>query len=278
MSDPSPSTPSPDELHSARLGTLNALDDLLHPPMTVLSFVWLGLLVLDLVQGLPPALQIVSNVIWALFVLNFALAIVVAPDRSEYLKRNWLTALSLLLPALRVLRVVRGLRALRLLRVSRGTTLLRVLTGLSRSLRTLRRTLRRRGLGLIVGSAALVALAGAAGMASFEADQPGAPDSYAAWLYWVGMLLTSLGSEFWPVSAEGRALTFALALFGFTVFGYITAALASVFVGADQNVPPDEDEVNNEALRLELRGMGRELSGLRAEIAALRLELSGNRG
>lgn len=76
--------------------------------MIVLSFVWLGLLVLDLVQGLPPVLQIVSNVIWGLFILDFLLALSIAPDKSEYLKRNWLTVLSLLLPALRILRVFRG--------------------------------------------------------------------------------------------------------------------------------------------------------------------------
>ncbi|CAM3800525.1 ion transporter [Deinococcus saxicola] len=263
-----PPPPAPEELNSARLTALAHLDALLERPMIVLSFAWLGLLVLDLVQGLPSLLQIVSNVIWGLFVLDFALAMVLAPDKSEYLKRNWLTALSLLLPALRILRLFRGLRALRVLRLTRGTNLLRILTSLNRGLRTLQRTLRRRGLGFVVGATALVALAGAAGMASFEAGQNGAPQGFGQWLYWVGMLLTSLGSEYWPLTAEGRALTFGLALYGFAVFGYITAALASLFVGADQDSPPDEgdDEVNNEALRRELRELRGEIAGLRGEL------------
>lgn len=258
-----------EELKSARLTTLAHLDALLERPMIVLSFVWLGLLVLDLVQGLPPVLQIVSNVIWGLFILDFLLALSIAPDKSEYLKRNWLTVLSLLLPALRILRVFRGLRALRVLRLTRGTNLLRILTSLNRGLRTLRRTLRRRGLGFVVGATALVALAGAAGMASFEAGQTNAPQGFGQWLYWVGMLLTSLGSEYWPVTAEGRALTFLLALYGFAVFGYITAALASLFVGADQDWPPDEDdneEVNNEVLHRELQALRGEIAGLREEV------------
>ncbi|MBB5236214.1 potassium channel family protein [Deinococcus budaensis] len=265
-SPPPPTEPPSDALREARLSTLHTLDRLLDRPMTVLSFVWLGLLVLDLVQGLPPGLQTLSNVIWALFILDFLLSFALAPDKGLYLRRNWLTLLSLLLPALRILRAFRGLRALRALRLTRGTNLLRLLTSLNRGLRTLGRTLRRRGLGFVLGATGLVALAGAAGMASFEAGQPGAPGSYGEWLYWVGMLLTSLGSEYWPRTGEGRVLTFVLALYGFSVFGYITATLASFFVGDDQEREPEGDEVNNEALR-------REMVALREELAALRGEL-----
>jgi len=41
------------------------------------------------------------------------------------------------------------------------------------------------------------------------------------------MLLTSMGSEFWPKSPEGRILCLLLAFYGFAVFGYITASFAS---------------------------------------------------
>ena len=47
------------------------------------------------------------------------------------------------------------------------------------------------------------------------------------------MLLTSLGSEYWPQTAEGQALCLLLGIYGFCVFGYITATLASYFVGND---------------------------------------------
>ncbi|GMA17125.1 ion transporter [Deinococcus metallilatus] len=261
-----PTPPPPDELHAARLTTLRHLDELLDRPMTVLSFVWLALLVLDLTLGLSPFLQALSNVIWGIFILDFLLSFTVAPGKLAYLRHNWLTALSLLLPALRVLRVFRGLRALRVLRLTRGMNLLRILTGLNRGLRSLQRTLRRRQLGFVLGATGLVALAGAAGMASFENGQGGAPGSYGGWLYWTGMLLTSLGPEYWPKTGEGQVLSFLLGLYGFSVFGYITAALASLFVGSDQEREPDAGEVNNEALR-------RELHDLRGEIAALREEL-----
>ena len=47
------------------------------------------------------------------------------------------------------------------------------------------------------------------------------------------MLLTSLGSEYWPQTAEGQSLCLLLGIYGFCVFGYITATLASYFVGND---------------------------------------------
>src|SRR5687768_3638585 len=73
-------------------------------PMIVLSLVWLALVIADLTVGLYRPLQIVSNVIWALFIMDFGTGFVIAPAKGKYLRRNWLTALALVLPAIRVLR------------------------------------------------------------------------------------------------------------------------------------------------------------------------------
>lgn len=45
--------------------------------------------------------------------------------------------------------------------------------------------------------------------------------------------MTTLGSQVWPQSEEGRLLCFLLALYAFTVFGYVTATLAAFFIGRD---------------------------------------------
>lgn len=47
------------------------------------------------------------------------------------------------------------------------------------------------------------------------------------------MILVTMGSESWPRTPEGRLLCLLLALYGYSVFGYITATLASFFVAAD---------------------------------------------
>ena len=127
----------------------------------------------------------------------------------------------------------------------------------------LRASLGRRGLGYAVLLTVLVALLGAGGMLAFEpaSEVEGGFASYGEALWWTAMLLTTMGSEFWPRTAEGRALCFLLSLYGFAVFGYITAAFASFFVG--------RDAADAEA---EVAG-ARDLAALRHEVAALRGEL-----
>lgn len=255
---------SPPDLHQARWDTLRTLDEVLDGPLNVLGFVWLALLLLELLGHLPAWALALSDFIWGAFVLDFAVSLLLAPDKLTYLRRNWLSALSLLAPALRFLRFFRGARLLRAARVTRGTRLFQILTRLNRGLRALQRTFRRRNFGFVLLATLLVMLAGAAGMASFEEATPGTPQSYGEWVYWTAMVLMSLGPETWPQTGEGRLLTAILGLFGFTVFGYITATLASAFVGADQSGPEDE-EINNAALLRELRALREEVAALRQE-------------
>jgi voltage-gated potassium channel len=72
------------------------------------------------------------------------------------------------------------------------------------------------------------------------------------------MIMTTLGSSYWPQSAEGRLLCLRLAVYAFAVWGYVTAALATYFVGRDA----DDDEA-------EIPGR-KEIELLRSEIAGLR--------
>ena len=48
------------------------------------------------------------------------------------------------------------------------------------------------------------------------------------------MIMTTIGSAYWPVPPEGRILAFSLSVYAFSIFGYITAALASVLIGKDK--------------------------------------------
>src|SRR5690606_16700642 len=88
--------------------------------------------------------------------------------------------------------------------------------------------------------------------------------SFGESLWWTAMLLTSLGSEAWPHSNEGRVLCFLLSLYGFAVFGYLTATLASFFVDRDasdskaaiasqSSVAALQDEVRRLRLQLQER-------------------------
>lgn len=213
-------------LISERKKLLNSISRMLEAPMIFLGFVWLALLVMELVWGLPPLLQTLSLVIWALFVVDFFLKLILAPARLRYIKSNWLTALSLLIPAFRVFRLVR------ILRVLRGVRLIRVVSSLNRTMKSLGATMHRRGFGYVVLLALAVTFGGAAGLYAIEKGHPGF-ESYGMALWFTAMRVITAGSEAWPLTTEGRALTFVLAVFGYAVFGYVTATLATFFIGRD---------------------------------------------
>jgi voltage-gated potassium channel len=250
-----------------RASTLAELEDWIETPMQVLGFVWLGLLILDFTRGLSPLLAFFSTAIWIIFAIDFALRMIIAPAKIEYLKHNWLIAISLVVPALRIFGIFRALRVLRAARVLRGFRLVRVVSSLNRGMGALRRSMGRRGLGYVLALSTLITFGGAAGMYAFErgVSAPNGIASYGQALWWTAMIMTTLGSNYWPESVEGRVLCLLLALYAFAVWGYVTASIATYFVGRDA----DDDDA-------EIPGK-KEIELLRTEIAGLREDIRGMR-
>jgi len=247
-------------LDQERRELLARVEAWLEAPLLILGLAWLGLLVVELLWGLTPLLEAAGTGIWVLFIADFLLRLILAPAKASFLKRNWLTALSLLVPALRLFRLARLARVLRAARTARGLRLFRVVSSLNRGMKALGASMGRRGFGYVMAVSSIVLLAGAAGMHAFE-NEAGGLTTYSEALWWTAMLLTSMGSEFWPKSPEGRILCLLLAFYGFAVFGYITASFASFFV---------ERDAESEATQV----IGaRDLAALREEIAGLRQEL-----
>lgn len=257
-------TPGPAERNSdrERSNLLATIDRALEVPMLVLGAAWLGLLVVELVWGLSPLLETIGTVIWGIFIVDFVIALALAPNKLDYLKHNWLTAISLVVPALRLFRVF---RVLRFARAARGLRLIKIVGSVNRGLRALGSSMSRRGFGYVAALTLLVTLAGSAGMYSFE-DQlsQGSFNSYGEALWWTLMIMTTMGSEVWPKTAEGRVLCVLLALYAFGVFGYVTAALASFFVGRDaaENPTVAASAQQVEHLSGELRALREQLSEL----------------
>ena len=251
-------------LATERYELLQRLEGWMETPMLLLAFAWLALLVGELVWGESRSFEIMGTVIWAIFILDFALEFILAPHKVTYLKRNWLTVISLLIPALRVFRIFRVIRLLRLTRVGRGLRLFRVVSSLNRGMRALAANLQRRGFGYVIALTLLVLFAGAAGMYAFENETPDGLSTYGEALWWTAMVMTTMGSQYWPQTLEGRVLCFFLALYAFAIFGYVTATLATFFVGRDAE--NDEAEL---AGSIELTTLQEELRALREEVRAL---------
>ncbi len=239
----SPATPVSSTRRHDRANALSQLDEALELPMLVLAVAWLVLLVVELVIELPSGLEHVATGIWAVFVAEVLIRLWLAQDRLRYLARNWVTIIALVIPALRLLRFARFTRLLRVGRAARGLRAARLVSGLNRARTTIHQALaKRHALGYVIALTVSVTFIGAAGLLSFE-QHTGMFEGYAHALWWTAMLLTTMGSERWPVTAEGRVLCLALAIYGFAIFGYIAGTIASWFVGKDRANGPAEGDV-----------------------------------
>lgn len=111
-----------------RYRLLYRLEARAEPLMFVLAFVWLGLMIVELIYGLTRFQQVLVNVIWAVFIVEFLIKLLLAPRRLRYLRQNWLLLAALILPALRVFRMFSALRLLRFTRVTSTARIARALT------------------------------------------------------------------------------------------------------------------------------------------------------
>lgn len=240
-----------------RWEVLRQLEDWLERPMLILAFVWLSLVIVELIWTTSGVFELIGTIIWIVFILEFLLRFFLAPRKLRFLRRNPITIIALAAPAFRFL------RALRLLRLGRGLRLVRIVGTANRGLGALRKSFDRRGLGYVMATTTVVILLGAGGMLTFEPAREvnGGFSGYAEAVWWTAMLVSTTGSGFWPVTPEGRVLALLLSIYGLAIFGYIAASLATFFIG--QEAAAQDGDVAG----------AREIAALRADIAALREEL-----
>lgn len=199
--------------------------DRLDVPITAAGVIFLLLVLAETISEpagiVGTVFSVTSWVLWALFVGEFLLRLVVAPSTSKFLKRNWWQLVFLAVPALRF---VRALRALRAARVGR------VLSSAVRSSRTAGRKLSSR-LGALGVVTTVVVLASS--QLLFELGDYG---SYGAALD-DAALATIAGEPFFPEHAALRVVQIAVIAYSVVVF----AALAGT-VGAFLLERRDDDD------------------------------------
>jgi voltage-gated potassium channel len=228
--------------------------------MLLLSFAWFLVIITELVNGTSPLLLSLGTVLWALFVLYFGLRLAIVPDRVIFLKRNWLFVLAILVPVLRFFPFLQTLPLARALTATFGMQVIWMFASADQGLRSLRRTMGRRGTGYALTFTVVVILAGAAGMLHFENNSPDPQGihSYPKALWWVAMQITNIGSGYRPVTVGGHVLCLGISIFALAIFGYLTAVFAAFFIGRDAEDP--KSEIPNQTSILQLS----------AEVALLR--------
>lgn len=248
------------EVEKERYKLLLQIENWLEVPTVFLGLIWLVLLIVEFITGLSPFLNFMFYFIWGVFIFEFLLRLLLAPRKFSFLKKNIITLLALIVPALRIFRIFQALRILRVARAVRGIRLFRVISSLNRGFKSLRKVFSRKGFGYVVTFTIIVTFAGAAGMYAFETGNEGFA-SYGDSLWWTAMLMTTSGSGYWPVSPEGRILAFLMALYAFAIFGYVAATLASYFI--EREADSEESEI---AGQKQIRKIFGELNSIRKEL------------
>src|SRR5690606_38399528 len=151
MAEPNPSEKKlQQDLKKERYELLYRIQDFLEGPLVVLGFVWLVLLIIELLWNLNEGLLWLNYAIWAIFIVDFIIKFTLAPEKSKFLKGNAITIISLIVPAFRIFRLGYVFRAFRSVRAVRGLRLVKVLGSLNRSMRSLSTTMGRRGFGYVL--------------------------------------------------------------------------------------------------------------------------------
>jgi voltage-gated potassium channel len=200
---------------------------------------------------------IVANwVIWAIFLVELAFVLVVAPRKAAALRAHWLDvaivvltvpALGSFLSSLRVLRLTRLLRLLRF-----GVLLGRML----KSERGLSSAATFRVVGAI--TVLLVVVAGAAESTVDEKDFPTLWDG----VWWAIVTVTTVGyGDYVPHSVAGRITAIVVMLAGIGFIGVFTASVASRFVQTDQSEQDEPVLASLARIEAELAELRRELAG-----------------
>ncbi|MGK2965091.1 MAG: potassium channel family protein [Tepidiformaceae bacterium] len=229
-----------------RLKRLEKATDL---PLLILAIALIPLLILPLFDDLPDsyraAFLAADWFIWAVFAVDFAVKLAVAPSRWRYVRTHWLEVAMVALPFLRPLRIAR------LLRFARVAVVLGINVDLVRDLAN------QRGTKIIVLALIGTLLAGSTGVLFAERGEPGANiEDFGDSIWWGITTMTTVGyGDRYPTTAAGRGIATALMFFGIAAMSAITATVAAFLVRDQEQHDIADVMAELHALRAELRDL-----------------------
>lgn len=191
---------------------------LLFIPILAAPYIW------TLPNNIDNMLTFMAWLIWAIFVIEYIVLFTLAPNRWVMVKTHVLDLLIIVLPFLRPLRAARSARLLRLVVISGRI-------GVAfKSIRS------REGFRNFLLAVCIVIAVGGILIYAFEHNNEGSnitslPDA----IWWAIVTSTTVGyGDFAPVTVEGRAIATVLMVVGIGLLGVITASIAALFVGVDE--------------------------------------------
>jgi voltage-gated potassium channel len=186
--------------------------------------------------------DVVINLTWALFLIDYVVNLVLAKPRWRWFYRHLFDLAVVALPILRPLRLLRLV------------TLVRVFHRLSGNL------VRGRVVMYAAGSAVLLIFVGALAILDVERGAPGAKiSSFGDALWWAVTTITTVGyGDLYPVTVVGRLVAVGIMIGGVALIGVVTATLASWIV---ERVAL-QDEEKQTATRRQVNELARDVRAL----------------
>lgn len=173
-------------------------------------------------RGLSRALTNSVYVLWAAFIAEFLLRIWIAPDRRQFLKRNWWRIIILAVPVLRTFALLRALRiaviAQLISSVVRGSRSVQLLSG--------------RLIRLVVFTAIIVLVA------THLVYISGGYPSYLQALHDTA-ITAIVGQPLIQNGAVGEVVEVALAAYSVLVFATLAGSIGAFFFGEDRERPDE---------------------------------------
>jgi voltage-gated potassium channel len=181
------------------------------------------------------AFDLVSWVIWAIFLIELVVDVWLAPNRLHFLRRHWWQVVLVLLPTLRILRFFR------LVRLGRAFPAAKVVSSSYRASGTARYMLRSR-LAYVGGLGLIIAIAVAEAAYVFERGvHGGAFGSFGDAILWALSAVIALQGDPVPVSVGGRIVMILAFVAGLVLITSLAGTIGAFLID-DRRERADADE------------------------------------
>ena len=177
-------------------------------------------------QGSSSGLLVAADwCIWTIFVVEYGVLLILAPDRRRYIAGNWVNA-GIIALSFPLLPAVMGF-----VRLVRLTRILRLFLVVAKGLRTMKLIVSQRSFVYVLSVTAVLVVVAAQLLHMLEPT----PGGFSDGLWWAVVTTTTVGyGDITPKTAAGRLVAVMLMLAGTALIATVAASVSAYFVGSER--------------------------------------------